>query len=202
MPSETISKGEQTRQQIITAAMRLFLKQGYHGTSMREIAKEADIALGGIYNHFANKEEIFEAVFSAYHPYNQMVPAVMNIHGDTIEEVFHNLAAAIIGSLTSTPDFLNLLFIDMVEFQKTYTIKRLKEQLPLFESIYQQAVENNSNRLRPLPPLIVARSFFGLFFSYYFTEMMLSGATDIPNEMFENAFEYFIDIYLHGILKK
>ena len=40
------TRGEQTRQAILQAAHDLFIKQGYHGTSMRQITREADIALG------------------------------------------------------------------------------------------------------------------------------------------------------------
>ena len=45
-------KGEHTRGSIINAAHSLFANQGYAATSMRQIAEEAGLALGGIYNHF------------------------------------------------------------------------------------------------------------------------------------------------------
>ncbi|MBI3241616.1 MAG: TetR family transcriptional regulator, partial [Chloroflexi bacterium] len=45
MPEEKpLSKGEQTYAAIIEAAYALFLKKGYHGTSMRQIAERADLA--------------------------------------------------------------------------------------------------------------------------------------------------------------
>ena len=50
------SRGERTRAEIIQAAHDLFIQQGYHGTSMRQIAGQAGIALGGLYNHFESKE--------------------------------------------------------------------------------------------------------------------------------------------------
>ena len=55
------TKGERTRAVLLDAAKRLFVSNGYHGTSMRQIADEAGLALGGIYNHFGNKEDIFVA---------------------------------------------------------------------------------------------------------------------------------------------
>ncbi len=48
MGSGVVSKGELTRASILEGAYQLFLQQGYHGTSMRQIAEEAGIALGGI----------------------------------------------------------------------------------------------------------------------------------------------------------
>ena len=55
------TKGETTRLAIEDAAVELFMEHGYHATSMRQIAEHAGLALGGIYNHFASKEELFEA---------------------------------------------------------------------------------------------------------------------------------------------
>ncbi|HEC62584.1 MAG TPA: TetR/AcrR family transcriptional regulator [bacterium] len=44
---------------MIQGAFNLFLERGYHGNSMRQIAQEVNIALGGIYNHFSAKDENF-----------------------------------------------------------------------------------------------------------------------------------------------
>ena len=53
------ARGEQTQKDILQSALELFLNHGYHGTSMRRIAQQAGIALGGIYNHFSSKEDLF-----------------------------------------------------------------------------------------------------------------------------------------------
>jgi AcrR family transcriptional regulator len=66
---ETVKKGEATRLTIENAAIQLFLEQGYHATSMRQIARGAGVALGGIYNHFSSKEQIFDQVLIEKHPY-------------------------------------------------------------------------------------------------------------------------------------
>ena len=62
MTEITLSKGERTRQTIEEAAYKLFLEQGYSATSMRQIAEQAGIALGGIYNHFKAKKRYFEVI--------------------------------------------------------------------------------------------------------------------------------------------
>ena len=53
-------------------------------------------------------------------------------------------------------------------------------------------------QVRPLPLPILARSFAGLFFSYYITEVMLPPG--LRAVMGEDALANFVDIYLHGIL--
>jgi AcrR family transcriptional regulator len=51
-------KKEETKQKIISTALRLFKQFGYNATTMEQIASEADIAKGTLYNYFPVKEEI------------------------------------------------------------------------------------------------------------------------------------------------
>ncbi len=50
------------RQQILTAARRCFIDNGYHPTRMDDIAKAADLSKGGVYFHFSSKQEVFESL--------------------------------------------------------------------------------------------------------------------------------------------
>ena len=52
--------------------------------------------------------------------------------------------------------------------------------------------------MRPIPLPILARSFAGLFFSYYITEILMP--PEVRALMGDSALDSFIDIYLHGIL--
>src|ERR1044071_2917760 len=114
---ETLTKGEATRLAIENAAIHLFLEQGYHATSMRQIADRAELALGGIYNHFSSKEEIFEAIIIDQHPYKRILPLVLAVEGDNAEEFFRNAFEIAIAELGKQPEFINLMFIEIVEFK-------------------------------------------------------------------------------------
>jgi TetR/AcrR family fatty acid metabolism transcriptional regulator len=52
---------------ILAAAHQSFSTKGYEKTAMSEIAKEAGIAEGTIYKHFANKQELLARVFSDFY---------------------------------------------------------------------------------------------------------------------------------------
>ena len=43
-----LSKGQLTSERILEAAFRLFVKQGFHGTAMRQIAEETDLTPASI----------------------------------------------------------------------------------------------------------------------------------------------------------
>lgn len=56
--NRTERRKEETKNKIIAAAMALYNKQGFDQTTVEQIAEEADVALGTIYNHFPAKEAI------------------------------------------------------------------------------------------------------------------------------------------------
>ncbi len=192
------SKGERTHSAIIQAARDLFIRQGYHGTSMRQIAKDAGIALGGIYNHFASKEDIFRAVFLEYHPYRDVLPALEIAQGETVEELVRNAARQMLSAVSKRTDFLNLTFIELVEFKSAHTHELFAALLPQTTSIAQRFASVQEN-VRPISAPMLVRTFVGTFIAYYLTDLMFKDT--IPPEYQENALDNFVDIYLYGILE-
>jgi len=55
-----------TRERILDAALRIFSRQGYHGTRLDDIVSESDTSKGAIYFHFANKERLFLALVDQF----------------------------------------------------------------------------------------------------------------------------------------
>jgi AcrR family transcriptional regulator len=60
---DTFRKGQLMQQRILSAAVYLFLEQGFSRTSVREIAKKANTSIGNLYHHFPNKHEILKIIF-------------------------------------------------------------------------------------------------------------------------------------------
>jgi transcriptional regulator ttgR len=61
----TKAEAEQTRNDILKAALILFDEQGYAQTTLSTIARKAKVTRGAIYWHFENKEEILAALAQA-----------------------------------------------------------------------------------------------------------------------------------------
>lgn len=53
---------EETRQQIIQAAIKLFAYQGFAATKIKDIASEAVVSVGLVYHYFSSKEELFSDI--------------------------------------------------------------------------------------------------------------------------------------------
>jgi AcrR family transcriptional regulator len=191
-------KGERTRAQILESAHKLFITQGYHGTSMRQIARNAGIALGGIYNHFSGKEDIFQAVFLENHPYLEMIPAIESAQGDTIEAYVRNAAQQMMAAIYRRPDFLNLMFIEIVEFKSAHVHNLFEINFPRGLKIVQKITEAQGT-LRAIPAPMLIRAFISLFFSYYLADVIIGETA--PPEFREDAMTYYVDIFLYGILE-
>ena len=199
MSEEQITRGDRSRGEILQAAHHLFTERGFHGTSMRQIAQQAGIALGGIYNHFSSKEDIFTAVFLERHPFLEVMPMLKAVQGDTIDEIVRDAAHRLVGNMEQRKDFLNLMFIEMVEFKGQHIPQIFQLVFPEIMEFAQRLVAKQSE-LRPIPALVVVRAFVGLFFSFLITDILI--ADQLPPDMRENALDYFVDIYLYGILKQ
>jgi len=96
------TKGERTAGRIMDIAEDLFAAQGYDGTSLRQIAERAQIKQPGLYNHFASKEALYEAVlFRALNPMTLALSRHIN-HASTLRE-YTDLPAIITDILLEHP---------------------------------------------------------------------------------------------------
>jgi TetR/AcrR family fatty acid metabolism transcriptional regulator len=55
---------DRRRAQILAAASRVFARQGFHRTTVREVAREAGLADGTIYLYFASKQDLLLALLA------------------------------------------------------------------------------------------------------------------------------------------
>jgi AcrR family transcriptional regulator len=191
------TKGDRTRVALIDASYQLFISKGYHGTSMRDIAGATGLALGGIYNHYSTKEDIFVAMLMERHPFLAIMPALQGAQGESVEALVRDAARRMIATLAEHPDFLNLMFIELVEFKSKHVPQLFELFFPPLMG-FMERLDQAAGTLRPLPPPVMLRSFIGLFFSYVITDLLIGN--QLPAAARANAFDYFVDIYLHGVL--
>lgn len=52
------------RQAVLDAAVENMTERGYHGTSIRDIARTAGLTVASIYHHFASKQEILQVLMA------------------------------------------------------------------------------------------------------------------------------------------
>lgn len=194
-----ISKGERTRDRILETAADLFVTQGFHATSTRQITDRLGMARGSLYSHFNGKDEIFEAVLEKYHPWFQIPECVAAAKGETIEEFVHDAAHRLLAAWDQRPDLARLHLIELLEFQGRH--------LPqLFGINYEKMIRVLRNLMRDRPsmnklsPISLSRALLGLFFGYLMADKFSGAGFNFESD--QSAFEYFTDAYLFGVLNK
>ena len=87
-PAETPS----TKDRILEAAVELFGEKGFHGTSMRDVARKVGIKESSLYNHYEGKDGLLAAIldyhrqaFAASIPSDATMKALISSHNDAVE---------------------------------------------------------------------------------------------------------------------
>lgn len=62
MPKVSAEHREAVRDRLLEATRRCLTRKGYEGTTVRDIAGEAGVSIGTLYNYFASKEDLIEAL--------------------------------------------------------------------------------------------------------------------------------------------
>ncbi len=185
------------RDQILHAAMRLFLSKGYSATSMRDIAAEAgQRAVAGIYNHFASKEAIFTALVNEITPFELVFGEIENIEAETAPDYIRQILSRVMPVVIHHADYLELIQIDMREFQGVHTRALITDRvIPRALNIFA--------RIQTLPglkvdnPLVLLRVMVSLVAGFMFTyRINVSYLHLIPDEQW---IQQYIDVYLYGV---
>jgi AcrR family transcriptional regulator len=164
-----------SRENLLEAGQKLFGAQGYAATSMREVAGAAGLALGGIYNHFSSKEDIFQTILLERNPF-----ATRSVRS-LPEPLDRQQANLLLEELARQPEFFNLVLIELLEFKGRH--------LPgLVEKIFETT-----------PPPSSWRILVSLLISYHVTQTLLTGVFP-PEAQAQTPPNAWLDCILTGFL--
>ncbi len=108
------------RERIVAAASRLFARQGYHGTTTREIARAASVSENTLFRHFDNKEELFWSALRSQS--RELKPRLEQLAGalrnDALPVVLPSVLGFLVEFLKDKPDVIRLFAVAFVEMQK------------------------------------------------------------------------------------
>jgi AcrR family transcriptional regulator len=195
---------ERHRNEIVVAAERLFLSQGYENTTMKEIAKSAEFAKGTLYNYFESKEDLYLSIgTNAYEILIQITSEFINKKEFGIEQlmavgyayyeftknhpgyasIFHDISIRI-------PELSKKKQKDYTKAEKEY-FKQAGKYRDLFIEVIGNAVKNEKIR-SDIDPMMIGISLSSLSSglikeleqSRAFLEKMKFGADDIIGFVF------------------
>ena len=122
MPAVNVRDAERAKKKIEAAALKIFIHQGYHGTSMRDIARASGYSIGNIYNHYKTKEDIYVSLIKCFETrMAEKRSEFMAGLGDVFDpSELERLAWSVHDIVFSMPDYWRLMYIDVVEFRNRH----------------------------------------------------------------------------------
>lgn len=188
------------------AARELFIKQGFHATSMRDIAKTAEVSLGNLYNYYATKEAIFESIINSYLTViDDKLRGIFGEIDEPLEPANLRKLGEMLGDLVNQhSDFWLLMYIDVLEFQNRHFRKMFDGLADRFQRVFGEKFEAAKLRgdLRTgVEPASVFTAAYMQFFNYFLVEKLFGGNQHL-NLTDEQALNSLTKIFAYGILSE
>jgi AcrR family transcriptional regulator len=143
---------------IVQAAGQLFARQGYHGTTTREIARLAGVSENTLFRHFDHKEELFWSSLRSYSAGLKFRQDVLKglTQCDSPEVVLPKIIGMLADTVNYRPELLRLIAVAFIEL-RTKADEFCQQQLsPVFSTINHYLEMNiKSGKIRDLDPTIL-----------------------------------------------
>ncbi len=203
MPKLSQKVLEAKKRHIADAARQLFITQGFHATSMRDIAARAEVSLGNLYNYFGNKEELLESIIAAY---QGVIDARLREIFDEVDAPLEPASLRRFGQavkllVNEHADYWLLMYIDVLEFENRHFRKMfngLAENLgrrfaPYFAELQETgALHAESN------PVLGFTAAYMQFFSYFLVERLFGGNQHFGMDD-DQVIEHLTTLYCRGV---
>lgn len=144
-PEQTQKIREERRENLLSAALKLFAEKGLHDTKVSEIAAEAGVSQGTVYWYFDSKEELFEATFiSQFDALVEPLYGIVADEGRSPADKLVAIAEALIDVFARHPELLFVMVQSMATQEianiLTHDFKEYYQQfkvilIPLFEEL-------------------------------------------------------------------
>jgi AcrR family transcriptional regulator len=185
------------RAPILKAAAKLFRRQGFHGTSIREIAEEAGVSVGNIYNHFPTKERLFATLMKEYEKeyFSPEQPLARVLAEIPFPENIEAMGRASRETVDAFADYLRLIYVDMVEFDARHIRRIFLAMRKRYASIQAKTGTAVASDVDPVAAMMMVS--FG--FSNFFIMEELFKVTGHYGMTEEEAIRFFARVYRRGL---
>ncbi len=205
MPKLSETAVERRKGRIEEAAKQLFIRQGFHATSMRNIASKAGTSLGNLYNYYPTKEAILGSIISKY---QQVIDEKLRSMFDEVQDPLSRddltkFARLVKQMVNNHHDFWLLMYIDVLEFENRHFRK-------MFENIAQKLRRRFAKSFDDLKrqkalhdgvdPAIGFTAAYMQFFNYFIVEKLFGGNMHFGISD-EQVIARLTDIYSRGLLR-
>ncbi|MDD5630191.1 MAG: TetR/AcrR family transcriptional regulator [Elusimicrobia bacterium] len=186
------------RGRILKAATSLFRRQGFHGTSTRDIALKAGVSLGNIYNHFPTKERLFATLLADYEAeyFSPDQPLAKVFTSARFPDNIEELGRASQQTVERFGDYMRLIYVDMVEFDAKHISRMFLVMRERYQRIQLARGTQVASDVDPVAAMMMVT--FG-YFNFFIMERLFKvkghyGMTE------DEAIKFFGRVYRRGVM--
>lgn len=209
-PGASRMKGDERREQILATAVNLFSRNGFRGTTTKEIAHAAGVSEAMVFRHFASKEALYGAILDdkgcregvGRPPWENNASLKKAMEEKDDFGVFYHMALSALEKHQSSVPFLRLLFYSALEEHE------LAERFfgDFIERIYNLIADYIRQRqqdgaFREIEPRIAVRAFLGMLMHHSLNNILWDKDRKLLNISTEEAARNFAEVLLRGIAK-
>ncbi len=155
-----------TRKKILASARKLFFKKGYHQTKTVEIAANADVSEGSVFNHFGNKENILLALVEEVDT-EQITQMFTDMYAQNSQKALTDFLLKHKAFIQKNSDLLAILLYESrfnTNLQKLFIENVASKIIQPLENLITSKVYEGE--FKELDPSIAARAFLGMFMPF------------------------------------
>lgn len=138
---------EEKRKLIFNTAAKVFVQNGYHKTTVKDIVDKAGVSVGTFYLYFENKEDIFEKIFDAVTAIHSTVSnQVLQLGKYSVVECFCRAITASLWTFERYKELTRIMIIEAVGLNPRLEEKRIaamNQSYLQMENILRNLQENH-----------------------------------------------------------
>lgn len=182
-------------QQILETAKKLFIRYGYHGLSMRQIAEAVGVSKAALYYHFQDKEQLFLAILDDN--LREIESLIRQVERDS-DDSRARIRALVRGILLLPAEKRAVIRLASQEMAQLNAPARA-----MFDQSYHEKFINRvrsilkagiaRGELKPVEPELATWALLGMMYPYFYPVH----AADVPPP--EKVIDGMLEIYMEGI---
>lgn len=150
------------KEEIMEAAIQVFVEEGFHSAGVRDIAEQAKVAIGTIYHYFNHKEDILIQIFRKEADARQRFFENLRASDLSIKEQIRRVVEMYFEGAKENRQLAKLILTERLESNERLqkVVRRLREEMTHYiGEIIEEGIEKKE--IAPCNPAITSRAFLG-----------------------------------------
>lgn len=187
------------RAQIIKAAVKVFSEKGFHDAKVEDIAQQADVGKGTVYEYFSSKTELFQEMFrSGMQFYQENIRKEVEVGGISCRDRLMKIAQVHLQFILDYKELAKITMSEPMQFNQEFR-KWIFQERERKQQAVQAIIEEGirTGEFAGIDPAAATLAFTGCLGALFGPVVFKYGHTD-PRDVLQPM----LDVLFNGLLKR